>query len=1179
MRYRVLNGGCSMAAATGLVTASLAAGVATASVEVRGSIEGLPDGASVEVSLVPAPPLYDLLSAVLGDDPVGLYPVEAAVQALDGRFAFEVDEPGAHWVRVGQRGSASKALLLVGPETDTLLPPVEFGRSSFCTLTLVAPVSAWVMAGRSPRGLRFSSRWSTWPPLRGIEAGKAVRYEFEAGRRSRYESGVRRDYVRLAVGAPGYEPEAVECDSGGSVAVELEETVAPIIEGVLRRNGAPLAGTILVREDGWPSGATDERGRYRTAAGAYTVLGPDGNLDAIELTGGAAELAASAPLAVRVRMGNVGTGRGDLPSVLAAHWSSSGALLGVDRGRPESERFLLGAVPGVARTTVSAEGFARLAVSWSARPVELWLERPRRLEGVTTDLAGDPVGGAEVSISGFGPGPFGVSDGAGRFLVEVAEALGRRRLVARAPGYRETHTDLSDVLNGAAPERIVVEMPPAPAIVGRLVSARGGGVRGTVGLAQARIVDDFIGDATLWNLRDPSVLQVVTTGEDGAFRLDPVDEEHVRLFAAGPGHGSVWRKLPEPVAGMRGDQDLGDVALAPELVLRGLVVDEDGAPVAGATVDFGTASRFTMGVGSERIADVGVDTGGRFRVAGLAPGQAVSLSVRAPGFMNARLQRVTVDASLDAEEVEVRLRKAMELSGRVTDEVTGEGIEGARIRFDQTVPDGDAGTESDRNGDFVLSEFPAGAGVLTARAGGYKRLERSLAEAPSNPLELVLRPEPEIDVLGVVIRDGAPVAGASVSIRSAVSVTDASGRFALKSSPGRASLECRVPGGPRPSRRDIDVTASLGEITIDVTPVTVRGRVTGPDGMPVAAASVHAWRGAGLRFYYGGRDEHRTGPEGDFELQIEPGVYTLMARRDNAQGPAVEVPVVAGDEPYLELTVPAPRLLRARVLGLTHAEALEVGVSVRASFGQGGTMGLGMRRIAGGTEAEPVFEAQIGDWKDATVVAIATVADRSRRAPLQLAPGGATEVDISFADRQGRVEGTVTLDGWPLAGETVFVSDQRRALTWTVQTDHRGAFVIGDLNVGDEISVAAVGERRTVRVTETARVDLEVRTATVRGRLLDVETGLAAGGMRVAAVPLQSVDLADVANAARRRMSTRTAEDGSFVLDGLFAVRYRLEVRPPGTDVSAESVAGSSDVDLAGGDLEVTLAVRAPVDQ
>ncbi len=59
-------------------------------------------------------------------------------------------------------------------------------------------------------------------------------------------------------------------------------------------------------------------------------------------------------------------------------------------------------------------------------------------------------------------------------------------------------------------------------------------------------------------------------------------------------------------------------------------------------------------------------------------------------------------------------------------------------------------------------------------------------------------------------------------------------------------------------------------------------------------------------------------------------------------------------------------------------------------------------------------------------------------------------------------------------------------------------------------------------------------------------------------------------------MSTRTGADGSFVLDGLFAVPYRLEIRRPGFDVSAESLVGSSDVDLSAGDLDVTLAVRTP---
>ena len=554
-----------------------------------------------------------------------------------------------------------------------------------------------------------------------------------------------------------------------------------------------------------------------------------------------------------------------------AHWTSSDALLALDRGRPQSGRFQVGAVPGVARTTLLTERLAPLTVTWSRQPVALSLEPLGRLVGVVRSLEGDPVGGAEVSVTGFGVSSFGVSDGAGRFLVEFTELLEYSRLVARAPGYRETRTDLDDVLSVAAPDRIVVEMAPASAIVGRLVSANGSALRGTVGLALAPAVHGFVGDVSLWNLRDPGVLQVVSTRDDGVFRLDPVDKEHVRLLVAAPGHGTTWRRLADPLPGAPGEQDLGDLVLEPEFVLRGRVIDEDGAPVARATVDFGGVAPHGMGAGSRTIADEATDERGRFRVAGLSARDAISLSIRAPGFVTVRLPRLTVNA-LNVEEVEVRLSRSMELSGRVADEVTGEGIEGVRLGFDQTVRDGDAHTESDRNGDFVLSDFPAGAGVLSARADGYERLERTLTEVPSNPLELALRPRPEIDVLGVVIRHGAPVAGASVSIRSATTVTDASGRFALRSSTGWTSIECRVPGAARSSRRQLEVSVNLGEIAIDVTPVVVRGRVTGPDGMPVPAVSVNARPGGGggrQVFFYGGAE--RTGPGGDFELQIEPG--------------------------------------------------------------------------------------------------------------------------------------------------------------------------------------------------------------------------------------------------------------------------------------------------------------------
>ena len=85
--------------------------------------------------------------------------------------------------------------------------------------------------------------------------------------------------------------------------------------------------------------------------------------------------------------------------------------------------------------------------------------------------------------------------------------------------------------------------------------------------------------------------------------------------------------------------------------------------------------------------------------------------------------------------------------------------------------------------------------------------------------------------------------------------------------------------------------------------------------------------------------------------------------------------------------------------------------------------------------------------------------------------------------------------------------------------------------------------------------------------------------MRVSAVPAWSAGENDVTRTLRRQATTRTAEDGSFVIDGLFAARYRLEVRPAGRNLSTELVVGSSDVDLSGGDLDVTLAVPVARDR
>ncbi|MYA06807.1 MAG: hypothetical protein F4060_03045 [Holophagales bacterium] len=1169
MPRRVFEGVRNRLAATALAVGLLTVAGASASVEVHGSIGRSADFGPAQAYLVPAPPLHELFSAMLNDDVSGLYPVEATAEVVDGRFVFEVDEPGVRWVLVRSGGAGEQAFLLVGPETNTLLPSHNLRELAFCTVFVKEPASAWIVRGGTLRDFGYARYWTEWPPIRRIEAGRPDRYEFAGGR-----IVSSRRFETLTIGAPGYEPEVVECEAGGDLAVELRRSTAPSVDSVMRRNGVPEAGAILVDEDGWPVGATDEQGGFRVPVGVYHVLTVDGGLDAVEVVGSVAELDSRGPAP-----GVVGFRRAsstdDLPGWAAVHWTSAGAVLAVNRGTLSGASLRVNARPGVARTTVLAERFTPLTIDWSVPPAALSLEPLLRLEGTAADPTGSGVGGARVSTDGYGAGPVAWTDGEGRFALEVAELPGRKQLVARATGYREARRDLTEVI-GAGWQRILLELLPSRVIRGRLISATGGGVRGTVGLAEWWNSGHFIGDAALWKVENPALLQVVETEDDGEFALDPAGERDVWLVAAAPGHGTVRTMLPTSDQRSPGEQHVGDVLLEPEIVLQGRVVNGEGSPVEAATIVLGEGETFihSMRRGPMRVAarKLTAGPGGRFRIAGLAMGDELSLRVSAPGFVRESIPLVRVDASLSAEEVVVRLREALELPGRATDEVTGSGVEGVRVRFAQTVRGGSAWAETDGAGEFLLRGFPVGAGVLSASADGYEALERPLSEPPGEPLELVLRPKPEIEVTGTVIREGAPVAGASVSIESVVSLTDASGRFAVTSAQGQASLRCRVPGASQLIRRQIEVDANLGELTIDVTPVVLRGRVIEPDGLPMPAASVSARRDDGGWF-----DTRRagTGPEGEFELIVEPGSYVVSANSNNMEGPQVEVEVVAGDAPYVELTGPGAGLLRVVVRGLVSAEEGEVLLMVETIRSSGGTSSRGMRLATGGTAAEPVFEMPFRQPEGTTtVIASVRSTGRSRRAPLRMAPVGVTEVELSFADDPGLLEGTVTLDGRPLPGERVFVTNERRNLAWSVNTDHRGGFLIDGLGKGDEVAIAAVGQQRRVRVAETtSRVDFEAYSASVRGRLLDTETGLPAAGMRVSAVPAWSAAENDVARAVRRQATSRTAEDGSFVIDGLYAAPYRLEIRPAGRNLSAELVVGSSAVDLSGGDLEVTFAV------
>lgn len=1128
----------------------------SAATKVRGSIASGP-GVQTEVSLLPVRTMHEVMTAVVLDAPVPLHEPHSTMQVEGGKFVLEVPDTGPWWVRATRADSAPAAWFSVGFETDTLLPALGLEPAESCVLTLEAPAQAWIAGARSFRNPTLPIfRWRGWQPWLRLESGKEARYRFTASHGS----------VSLTVGAVGHQPVEVECTASSRVLVKLERQPGSVRRGQLRQGNEPFVGAILVREDGWPVGATDEDGRYVAPPGAYAVLGPTGSYHLADLEGGVTELGAPGGLSLEV---GLGSGKFADPAVAMTNWSAAGELLAVRLERMSGSSFIVAVADGVAETTVTARGFSPLRLDWSAPPPSARLAPLKRMKGRVLDPEGAGIPEAEIAVhDGWSFGWLGSSDAAGRFVVEIPEQLSRPWLTARASGYQEFRQPLN--VGEEEEEELAVPLVPALGVVGRLVSEAGRGVRGKVVLAERRATGFFLGDVAKWEFDSRFLLGVVDTAEDGSFQLDEVPGDGLWIAASAPGFGTVWRRLPEAASGSRALMlDLEDIVLPREITLRGRVLDEDGTPVPAAAVRFGRSHGPHLRVANtinQPIARADVGPAGDFRIGGLAAGDSVDLLVLAAGFVRQAVPRVSVDLALETEEVEIRLAKALDFSGRVSDAVTGEGVE-ARIHFEQTVRGGGASAASDSEGRFVIGGFPQGAGVITVTADGYSKLVHPLPELPRRALELALRPEPLVEIAGVVLAGGKPVAQATVEIGPAAAVTDSAGRFMLRAPPGPAALTCAVPGAVQPSRRAIDVAPGMEAITVDVTRVTVRGQVEDAEGFPVAAAAVRISARRPLIL----AEEVQSRPDGGFAIQLEPGRYVLRASKDGSHSAGTELIVLAEEEPAVLLTLPPPRLLRVAVTGLDPSEAAEVVVQIE--FGPVARRGSILPRAAGVGASEPVFEARRYPPGEAILVATVPSTGRSRRQHVQIGPDATTEVKIPFSRDEGRIEGVVTLDGQPLAGESVFVIDERRVDAWSVRTDHRGAFVIDGLRTGEEISIAAVGQRRRVRVGEDSRLDLAARSAVLRGRVVLAETDLPAAGVRVSAAPAHSST--EAARRVDQVISTTTAEDGSFLIDGLFAAPYQVMVTESG-GTRAEIVGGSTDVDLSAGEVILVLGVRIP---
>ncbi len=247
----------------------------------------------------------------------------------------------------------------------------------------------------------------------------------------------------------------------------------------------------------------------------------------------------------------------------------------------------------------------------------------------------------------------------------------------------------------AAEHRFVL---PAPvAVSGRLLMPAGDGTLGATGLSFSPREPS----ATATGSTFPSGLTAQTDDEG---RFETVLAPNTVYVVTLPSHPTLT--LPKNTEVRAGQGEIRLTASA-GLTIDGSVVDETGAPLAGAHV-------WTGGDGINRSA--ATDKDGAFRLSGLDEQPEYVVGASADGFMN------TSSMGKPGERVELRMQRGFALGGRIVDE-TGDPFGDVQVRL-TLIDNEDSSYETtawaDTDGNFSGGDAHAGryeVRVHTGRAG------------------------------------------------------------------------------------------------------------------------------------------------------------------------------------------------------------------------------------------------------------------------------------------------------------------------------------------------------------------------------------------------------------------------------------------------------------------------------
>jgi 5-hydroxyisourate hydrolase-like protein (transthyretin family) len=839
----------------------------------------------------------------------------------------------------------------------------------------------------------------------------------------------------------------------------------------------------------------------------------------------------------------------------------------------ESGRFLLdGLAPGVVSVAAGKRGYVGSTPQVvEARPgppasLALALVPLASVAGRVIDETGRGVAGARLAVSqgssaaGWGMStPLGStnSDASGAFLVAVQAPGGVVALSARAAGYAPAHEWGLALEPGQVRSGLVLRLRRGLQARGQVVAEDGSPIRGAV--VAARQPKD-VNEERLHGQRAPEPSAV--TGDDGGFVLRGLEPGSYELSLSHPAHARRSVRGVEVVA--PGPSRIPRIVLVRPAPVGGQVSDTSGHPVPGAEV--------TGRSGEDAEDKTLTDGGGRFSLGGIAPGAAVTIVVRAPGYSPSERVVAAPDTA-----VAVVLGRNGILRGRIEDAESRSPLPEFQVGLSapsvgEPNPWEAPAPRSFRSedGTFTWTDAPLGAWTIVARARGYQQ-----AEAPNVDIragettEVPLSLRRGRGLLGRVVAaaTGTPVPGATVSYRepgtgseepllaangvAPSTLTDGDGHFELEGlPPGKLFLVAREPSYAEAIQEVNADRSAFVELRLP-SGAAVSGQVLLPDGRtPARGAHVQVSAMGGTAM--GLDSSTQTDGSGSFVLRhLRSGRHQLSAEGREGGAKAQEVALAEGEQRSgIVLVLAAGVTLRGRVRGLSGSE--QEGVRVHA--------GAGSAQRSTSTDANGEF--LLSDLP-ADRIEIEALASPTRSVSKSVdVPAGVRElsVDLEFPPPT-RLWGRVSREGQPAAGVWVTVSPLTPTLPpGAAETDQEGTYVLEGLAEGDYVVSARGAKPRTVRVAGEARLDVELKAASLEGTAVDAATGDPIAGVRV--------ELRRLAGEGPGLEAEETATDtfGRFTQAGLEEGPYRLVAHKTGFRVHSETISIS--------DPAATLVVR-----